>query len=77
MCTELTNTQASKICKVFADGSSVNTKFSKTQLSKMIQSGGILSDLLADIPQVMFLTGIQALKREAKKVVTLAKNAAP
>ena len=46
MCTELINTQASKICKVFADGSSANTKFSETQLSKMIQSGGILSDLL-------------------------------
>ena len=37
----LTNTQVSKICKAFANGSSANIKFSKTQLSKMIQSGGI------------------------------------
>ena len=35
----LTNKQASKICKVFANGSSANINFSKTQLSK-IQSGG-------------------------------------
>ena len=35
----LTNKQASKICKVFANSSSANINFSKTQLSK-IQSGG-------------------------------------
>ena len=29
----LTHTQASKICKAFANGSSANIKFSKTQLS--------------------------------------------
>ena len=39
----LTNTQVSKIRKVFADGSSPNINFSKTQLSKMIQSGGIMT----------------------------------
>ena len=38
----LTNTQVSKIRKVFADGSSPNRNFSKTQLSKMIQSGGVM-----------------------------------
>ena len=37
----LTDTQASKICKPFAKGLSANTKFSKTQLSQMIQSGEI------------------------------------
>ena len=37
---KLTDTQVSKICKTFANGSSVNIKFSKTQLSRMIQSGG-------------------------------------
>ena len=36
----LSNTQVSKIRKAFANGSSTNIKFSKTQLSKMIQSGG-------------------------------------
>ena len=35
----LTNTQASKICKAFADGSSANIKSSTTQLSKVIQFG--------------------------------------
>ena len=40
----LTDTQDSKIHKSFANGSSANIKFSKTQLSKMIQSGGILGD---------------------------------
>ena len=31
----LTDTQVSKICKTFTYGSSVNIKFSKTQLSKL------------------------------------------
>ena len=41
----LTNTQASKTRKAFESGSSANTKFSKTYLSKMIQSGGFLTDI--------------------------------
>ena len=41
----LTNTQVSKIRKVFTKCSSANIKFSKTQLSKMTQSGGILAGL--------------------------------
>ena len=39
----LTDTQVSKICKAFANGSSANIKFSKTQLAKMIQSGRFIS----------------------------------
>ena len=35
----LTDTQVSKIHKAFANGSSTNIKFLKTQLSKMIESG--------------------------------------
>ena len=35
----LTDTQVSKIHKAFANGSSANIKFLKTQLSKMIESG--------------------------------------
>ena len=46
----LTDAQVSKICKAFPNGSSVNIRFSKTQLSKMIQTGRILGELLADIP---------------------------
>ena len=42
----LTDTQVSKIRKAFGNGSSANIKFSKTQLSKMMQSGGILGELL-------------------------------
>ena len=34
----LTDTQVSRICKIFAIGPSANIKFSKTQLSKMVQS---------------------------------------
>ena len=52
-----TDTQVSKIRKAFANGSSANTKFLKTHLPKMIQSRGILGDLIAAIPQVMFLAG--------------------
>ena len=52
----ITDTHVSKIHKAFANGSSANIKFSKTQLSKMIQSVEILCDLIATIPQVMFLT---------------------
>ena len=33
----LTNTQVSKIHKVFTNGSSANIKFSKTQLSEIVQ----------------------------------------
>ena len=36
----LTDRQISSIRKAFANNSSVDIKFSKTQLSKMIQSGG-------------------------------------
>ena len=42
----LTNTQVSKICKASANGLSANVKFSKTQLSKIIQLGGFLGKLL-------------------------------
>ena len=42
----LTDTQVSKICKAFTNGSSINVKFSKTQFSKAIQSEGVLGELL-------------------------------
>ena len=38
----LGNTQVSKIRKAFTNGSSANIKFSKTQLSKIVQMGEIL-----------------------------------
>ena len=45
----LTGRQVSSICKAFSNDSSVDTKFSKTQLSKMIQSGGFLGKLLGPL----------------------------
>ena len=69
----LTDTQAFKICKGFANGLSANIKFSKTHLSKMIQFGGILGDLIGAIPQVLFLKGKEALQ----KVIPLAPKLAP
>ena len=38
----LTNRQVVNLRKTFADNSSTDTKLSKTQISKMIQSGGFL-----------------------------------
>ena len=42
----LTNRQVANICKAFANHSSSDIKLSKTQLTKMIQSGGFLGNLL-------------------------------
>ena len=43
----------------------------------MLQSGEILGDLLVAIPQAMFPTGVEALKRRVKKSATLTKNTVP
>ena len=40
-----TNRQVLNLCKAFANNSSTDIKLSKTQLSKMIQSGGFLGRL--------------------------------
>ena len=45
----LTDRQVSVICKAFANNSSADIKFSKAQLSKMIQSGGFLGELLGPL----------------------------
>ena len=45
----LTDRQVSSIRKAFANNSSINIKLSKTQLSKMIQSGGHLGRLLGPL----------------------------
>ena len=42
----LTNRQVANIRKAFAKNTSTDIKLSKTQLSKMIQSGGFLGNLL-------------------------------
>ena len=61
----LTNTQVSKLRKTFANGSSAKIKLSKTQLHKIVQSGGFLGPLLkTGLP----LIGI-VLKPLAKRVL--------
>ena len=45
----LTDRQVSSLRKSFANNSSADIKLSKTQLSKMIQSGGFLSRLLGPL----------------------------
>ena len=54
----LTNTQVSNLRKVVANNSSANIKLSKTQLSKMIQSGGFLGRLLGPLLK----TGLPLIK---------------
>ena len=45
----LTNRQVANIRKAFTNRSSIDIKLSKTQLSKMIQSGGFLGKLLGKL----------------------------
>ena len=59
----LTNRQVANIRKAFAKNTSINIKLSKTQLSKMIQSGGFLGNLLGKLAGPLM-----------KVAVPLAKN---
>ena len=63
----LTDRQVSSIRKAFANNSSVDIKFSKTQLSKMIQSGGFLGKLLGPLLK----TGLLLIKNV---ITPLAKS---
>ena len=58
----LTNRQVANICKAFANHLSADIKFSKAQLSKMIQSGGFLDKLLAPLLK----TGLPLIKSVIK-----------
>ena len=60
----LTNRQVANICKAFAKNTSTDVKLSKTQLSKMIQSGGFLGNLLGKLAGPLM-----------KVAMPLAKNA--
>ena len=64
----LKNRQISNICKAFSNNSSVDINFSKTQLSKMIQSGGYLGKLLGPLLK----TGLPLIKNV---ITSLAKSA--
>ena len=54
----LTNTQVVNLCKDFANYTSTDIKLSKTQLAKMIQSGGFLGQLLG----LLLKTGLPLMK---------------
>ena len=58
----LTNTQGSNLRKPSANNSSTDIKLSKTQLSKMIQSGGFLGRLLGPLLK----TGLPLIKNVIK-----------
>ena len=56
----LTERQVSSLRKSFANNSSADIKLSKTQLSKMTQSGGLLSRLLGPLLK----TGLPLIKMQ-------------
>ena len=63
----LTDRQISSIRKAFSNNSSANIKLSKTQLSKMIQSGGFVGKLLGPLLK----TGLPLIKNV---ITPLAKS---
>ena len=63
----ITDRQVSSICKAFANNSSVDIKFYKTQLSKIIQSGQFLGKLLGPLLK----TGLPLIKNV---ITPLAKS---
>ena len=64
----LTDTEVSKIRKAFANDSLANIKFSKTQLSKMIQSGGSLPFTLNENPFITASEGFLSVLNEPKNM---------
>ena len=58
----LTNREVANLRKVFAKYTSADIKLSKTQLSKMIQSGGLLGRLLGPLLR----TGLPLMKSVTK-----------
>ena len=75
----LTKTQASKIGKAFANGASANTKFSKTQLSKILQlvgllfSTGITGNPLM-LPAKAFFSLVDSIEKESKNMAVKNKK---
>ena len=66
----LTNRQVSSICKGFAKNSSVDIKFSKAQLSKMIQPGGFLDKFLGPLLKTRLPLMKSVITPLAKSVLT-------
>ena len=66
----LTDRQVSNIRKAFSNNSAVDIKFSKTHLSKTIQSGGFLGKLLAPLLK----TGLPLIKNVITPLVKSVLN---
>ena len=58
----LTNRQVANIRKAFANHSSIDIKLSKTQLSKMIQSGGLLRNFLGKLAGLLMKVAMPLAK---------------
>ena len=67
----LTNRQVANIRKAFARNTSTDIKLSKTQLSKMIQSGGFLGKLLGPLLKTGLPLMKNVIKPLAKSVLIL------
>ena len=65
----LTNRQVANLHKAFANHLSTDIKLSKTQLSKMIQSGGFLGRLLSPLLKTGFPLTKNVIKPLAKSVL--------
>ena len=65
----LTNRQVANLCKDFSDKSSTDINLSKTQISKMIQSGGFLGRLLDPLLKTRLLLIKDVIKPLAKSVL--------
>ena len=65
----LTNRQVSNLRKAFANNSSADIKLSKTQLSKIVQSGGSLGRLLGPLLKTGLLLIKNVIKPLAKRVL--------
>ena len=65
----LTNRQVSNLCKAFLNHLSADIKLSKTQLSKIIQSGGFLGRLLGPLLKIGLPLIKNVIKLLAKSVL--------
>ena len=65
----LTNRQVANLRKTFGNDLSSDIKLSKTQLSKMIQSGGFLGRLLGPLLKAGLLLIKNVIKQSAKSVL--------
>ena len=72
----LTNRQVTNIHKAFSNNSSPDIKFSKTQLSNMMQLGGFLGRLLGPLLKAGFPLIKGAIKPLAKSVLIRGLTAA-